>query len=344
MYQQITDDEKGEIASVLSHFDIGETLDIIKNTKANVNSIYLIETPVGKFILRKSNPKTTKQQLLFEAEILTFLEKKGFRFSPKIILTKTKEKHSLKDGAYHRLFSFLEGKNHLDWNSRDFHPQEYIAQFQFMARLHEQLHNFKPTIITDYPDVLTFLRTFSEELEYYTQIAQEKKCAFSKILLENITHIKKATEDCVKGIETLSYHELPKQIIHGDIHFGNLLFQNYAIAGIVDFDWCGFETIYWDFAYCFSQNGTFWSNGNDDGKLDFPLFFIALQSYFGERTVSENELVLLQQLVKVGDLRAVKWEINSYYDLGQEEKYIDFLQHTLRTLKMNEYHLLGKQK
>lgn len=342
MYTEITVNEQLELFPILKDFDLLEIGSITKNRKANVNFIYCIETPFGNYILRKSNPKTTTQQLAFEAEVLGFLVQKNFNFAPQIILSTTKKDFVVKNGFYYRLFSFLQGENRLEWNSRDFSMQEYISQFQFMAQLHSSLSEFQPQSQTDAPDVLTFLETFLAELDFYERIAQEKSCAFSKIMLEHIHFLKKETQNCLVFLKTENYSALPKQVIHGDVHFGNLLFTNNEVSGIVDFDWCGFETPLWDFAYCFSQNGSIW-NGKEDGVLDFSLFNIAVKSYFGAKQLSPRDLRLLQILIKVGDLRAVKWEINSYYDLEQEEKYINFLQHTLRTLHMDQYTLLGEK-
>jgi len=339
MYKEISDEERIEIIDILRSFSIKNIVTIRKNTKASVNYIYLVDTDTNKFILRKGNPKTTIKQLNFEAAVLTHLKKKNCSFSPKIIPTKDGELIVTKDGSYFSLFSFLEGSNHMKWNTRDFHIDEYASQFQFMAELHTLLLDLKQKEEQHF-DVLAFLKSFPEELMQYRKIAQEKQCAFSKILLINFDMIKKACEESYNALQTYSYQNIPTQVIHGDVHFGNLLFKDNKVHGIVDFDWCSISTTFWDFAYCFSQNGTFC--GENDGKLDFALFTLALQSYFGDKQISNEELSILQQLVKAGDLRAIKWEINSYYDIDQEEEYVGFLQHTLRTVIFNDYDRLGK--
>ena len=217
---------------------------------------------------------------------------------------------------------------------------EYVAMFSFMAKLHSLLADLDFKNLQAPFEVLSFLQEFPHELDKQIRIASQNQ--FSNILETHAEFIKQQCGTVKQALLDLSYQHAPKQVIHTDIHLGNVLFRDGQVSGLVDFDWATIESPWWDFAYSFTQNGT--DCGENDGKLNTALFALALQSYCGERKPMGEELKMLQLLVKAADLRNVKWAINSYYEPSLahlHEKCVHYLKHFLNTLKQNEYHLLG---
>jgi len=337
MYTEINAGEQQELMQVLDNFpELGKVRQIQRNTKANVNAIYLVDTEQGKYILRKSNPNTTEMQLEFEEAVLRGLEEKQCGFVPRIV--ETRDQKTL-FGKF-RLFTFLEGKDAYEWNSRNFLDGEYASRFSFMAKLHSLLADLNVKDLKAPFAILSFLQEFPHELDRQMAIAPEDQ--FSDILKTDAEFIKQQCGAVKQALLDLSYRDAPKQVIHADIHLGNVLFRDGQVSGLVDFDWVTIESPWWDFAYSFTQNGT--RCGEKDGELNPTLFALALQSYCGERELTKEELRLLQLLVKAADIRNLKWVVDTYYEPSLahlHEKCAHYREHFLNTLKQNEYHLLG---
>lgn len=93
---------KKEILDIFEELEICSELDVIE-TKEDSNSVnYIIETPIEKYVLRKSKNRESSNRLKHESIVLKFLEKKGIDFAPKsVYYDKERDVH---------IIDFIEGE------------------------------------------------------------------------------------------------------------------------------------------------------------------------------------------------------------------------------------------
>jgi len=94
-------------------------------------------------------------------------------------------------------------------------------------------------------------------------------------------------------IGILLINQLPDQIIHGDWHMSNTIFDsNHQIVGVVDYDDVRFGKAVEDVAYTLTIE---LDNFNDNFHIDTDYFLAFLNGYFGK---SNTNVDLLRKLVK----------------------------------------------
>lgn len=76
---------------------------------------------------------------------------------------------------------------------------------------------------------------------------------------------KDAFEATVSALEA-TYRQLPRQLIHRDIHFGNFLFENNEVTGYIDFDLSQINCRIFDL--CYFASGLLVDAHQDAGKSE----------------------------------------------------------------------------
>ena len=107
--------------------------------------------------------------------------------------------------------------------------QNGIALGKAVAQIHIALKNIENKIKVPEKTVL-------EELQSWIEPALKKH--------DFLFH-----DNIIASIYNLNYHALPRQLIHRDIHTGNLLFENNELTGYIDFDMCQRNIRIFDIAY-----------------------------------------------------------------------------------------------
>ena len=78
---------------------------------------------------------------------------------------------------------------------------------------------------------------------------------------------------------------LPKQLIHGDLHFDNVLVDGEEVSGLLDFEFCAVDWRVMELAVCLSKYVS------EEGALDLCADFIAGFMEKGELTQEEMRVV-----------------------------------------------------
>jgi Ser/Thr protein kinase RdoA (MazF antagonist) len=84
--------------------------------------------------------------------------------------------------------------------------------------------------------------------------------------------------ECISELEAI-YPKLPRQLIHRDIHLGNMLFENKVLTGYIDFDLSQIDVRIFDL--CYMALGLLIDNINDDSKTIkwFEIVRIMIKGY-----------------------------------------------------------------
>lgn len=156
-----------------------------------------------------------KEQLERNIKISTILSECKIPVA-EIVLTKTGEQYALHNKVYFLMSSKLKGSNISDIKDREMARK--------MGSAIAQLHN-------------AFLKC-ERIVEFWdNSLLKEMKGWVLDILIKDEWQIVDEAEYS-KTVEELDniYDQLPKQLIHRDVHFGNFLFFEGNLSGFIDFD------------------------------------------------------------------------------------------------------------
>ncbi len=156
-----------------------------------------------------------QEQLERNVKILTILKDCNIPVA-EILAAKTGEKYVTWEGRYFLVTRKLPGSNIV--NLRDEAAVRKMGAA--MARLHQ-----------------AFLRC-EKEMEFWDNSLLKEMQGWIRENLEKNQWQIIGEEEYQKAVESLErmYDDLPKQLIHRDVHFGNFLFHEGNLSGYIDFD------------------------------------------------------------------------------------------------------------
>lgn len=214
-----------EIKSVLNFYDLGELKTICRVEQGVVNDNWLIETVRGRYFLKRRHPELKNAELIRgQHELIQHLRHRGFP-APAFMPTHQGETLLILDGEYYEIQEFIEGKPYEQTNETHF-----IAAATALGLYHTYVQSFISQDLCHVdrlycPIVLTAnLSALSKELAFY------QGSPFAEV----IEALASRAMDLSSRLS--SYEQLPRLVIHGDYHAGNLIFKNDCIVGVVDYD------------------------------------------------------------------------------------------------------------
>jgi Ser/Thr protein kinase RdoA (MazF antagonist) len=244
-----------------------------------LNDNYLVATGKNKYIFRVYNFKN-EEQVKFEAEILEFLQRKGFP-SPKLLANRENKIISVFNDKPCVVYEFIEGRPIETVSS------ELMGQIgEAMAKMHNLLKDFKPSV-----------KKSTWEPEELRKLVAESK---NEMLNSGFPRVKELMDFVETELAKYNFSdELPKGITHQDIKPENIIIKDGKIAGIVDFDNSYFgaflhditTTIIWT---CFENN-----------ELNKNLLDALLDGYEKERKLTALEKEYLSNGIKFRLVREV---------------------------------------
>lgn len=89
--------------------------------------------------------------------------------------------------------------------------------------------------------------------------------AGARLLKKYSTEIKEFIIDTQEDFRRVGYNKLPKQLVHFDLHPGNVNYVGSKVSGIFDFDWVRFDNRITDFAGAIAQSCYYF--GESEGGL-----------------------------------------------------------------------------
>lgn len=146
-----------------------------------------------------------------------------------------------------------------------------------------------------------------------------------KAILENNLEIKKEIIDYCIGFDKV-YRSLPKQLIHRDLHGGNMLFNNGELSAFIDFDISEANARLFDICYCMDLG-----NGKTDEEAIKWLGTLKkfLSGYNSISEIKDEELEALPYMFISIQLLTVAFFSSSpnkpKYVVYEEDKNIEYL-------------------
>ncbi len=339
---------------VEEQYNIGQITKIELITGGTVNASYCVwasaDSRVKKYILRQYQPKKNQNDIEFEHAIIDHLAKKEFSIVGHIKRTVSGNTHfvTLKEVAenkthkvFNSLSTFLDGEDLYSWCNPECSFEELAGSAKALAEYHINISDFKyDGKIKSELRINSLLPTFTEKIEYYTNIADQTEISF--YLKENCTLIAEEINDVSKVFNTLNMNNFPEVIIHCDFHPGNLLYKNGDVTGMFDFDWALLDIRAFDVGMALMYFCSEWEknkNGviHQDKISGFVSSYQETQIAFSGNAVgplNRIELDTLQLMIRAANLFLLYWGVIDFYTKSLDPtQYLDYLVHNVKMIK-----------
>ena len=221
---------KGSIEEILSNYNLG-VLDTFHGIEEGIeNTNYFLSINKKKFILTIYEKRVKSNELPFFSDLMTHLNKAGFKCPVPIINNQKKTITKFEDKNL-MLVSFLEGKA-----KQNLSPDNCKSIGIEVARMHELTKNFKPK------------RQNNLSIQSWRGMFDSVKDQCSKLH----TDLPKLIEENLKDVEKNWPHDLPRGIIHADLFHDNIFFLKDNFSGIIDFYFSCEDFFSFEIAICFN--------------------------------------------------------------------------------------------
>jgi homoserine kinase type II len=341
IYKEVLPKDRAQILCVLRHYDLEiKRFKVTQNTLANVNRIFFVQLGLKKFILRESNPSTKLSHLHFETDVLSHLFKKGFSLVPQPIQNKEGKLVTRDYGKYYSLQSFLPGKvTESVSNLVRFNDAKLINFFETSARFTKAVQDFKGKIPGDNRTLFYYakngaalFRSLSRKISYIP---------IKRLLDENKKFLGAFMQGALDEMVACKYNEQPKQVVHFDIHPGNVSYDGDKVSGLFDFDWARWDCRIADLA-CTMGQSCYTYKGKSVSKYNAAKIALGLKAYRAAYGKSEYDLALENRLLRVAFkgymLYQLFWIIGWYLEhLDKSEEGLRYIAFSINVLKLNDF-------
>jgi len=221
---------KGSIEEILSNYNLG-ILDTFQGIEEGIeNTNYFLSINKKKFILTIYEKRVKSNELPFFSDLMTNLNKAGFKCPVPIINNQKKTITQFEDKNL-MLVSFLEGKA-----KKNLSPDNCKSIGIEVAKMHELTKNFK------------LKRQNNLSIQSWRGMFDSVKDQCSKLHAD----LPKLIEENLKDVEKNWPHELPRGIIHADLFHDNIFFLKDSFSGIIDFYFSCEDFFSFEIAICFN--------------------------------------------------------------------------------------------
>jgi homoserine kinase type II len=250
------------VDEIIAHYDIGPLTAPPHPAGGTANANVRITTAAGEYFLRRRNPKYAAEPFVaFDHALMAHLTQSGLP-TPREVLTRDGAAWVRHGDDVYEMFHYQPGGPH-DRNS----VPQIAAAGRALAAYHHATSSFRPLPGKDWPryDDPWLIREGIAGIE--AQLRHRMPARDIEYLSAQVTLLERELPDD-------RYHALPKLVVHGDYHPGNLLFQNDEVVGIFDLDWATFQPRARDLA-----DGVFLFAGERDTDIDASDIFSLTQTW-----------------------------------------------------------------
>ncbi|MFA6177932.1 MAG: phosphotransferase [Candidatus Paceibacterota bacterium] len=340
MYKKLVKNQTTEIVAVLKQYNfVFSNISIYRNTTANNNRIFLVKNGKNKFILRESNKSKVLKHLELEIEILQHLYKKGFGLTPYIIPNTHNSFITICNNKYYMLENLLPGDVKAEVNNlTQFNNRKLLSLFESLAKFTKEVEKFDNPIPKDNKPLFYYVKNGKE---LFTNLLTKVKSSTTKdVLIDNTDFVNNFIEETERRLLAVGYDKLKKQIVHFDLHPGNVNYVKDKITGIFDFDWVRYDHRITDLACTLGQS-CYAYKGKGRALYNKEKLHLGLESYqkaYGKseiKTGEENMIILaaLRGYMFFQLLWIIEWSINYPKNLKSNE-YVRF---SIDVLKLNDF-------
>ena len=222
--------QKENIQEILSNYTIGQ-LDSFKGIEEGIeNTNYFLVVNSKQYILKINKKRVKSEDLPFFSELMTSLNKSGFK-CPTPIINKQKKSISEYNKKKLMIVTYLDGKA-----KKTLTPQNCKSVGLEVAKMHEITKNFK------------IKRKNDLSINSWRKLFDSVKTECSKIHSD----LPKLIESNLNDVEKNWPSNLPRGIIHADLFNDNIFFNNNEFNGLIDFYFSCEDFYAFEIAICFN--------------------------------------------------------------------------------------------
>ena len=343
MQAELNKSEKVLVAKVLKRYGLsGPFLKLGKNTTGFVNKIFIVENKNQKFALRQSAEQTSLSHLKFEVAVLDYLEKKSFKFTPRVLSNIAGEKATKVNGCYFILQNFLPGHWRANWNNLTTYNKAMLrSHFALLALFSKQISAFNFEKNKHRLGLLSYVGNAEKLLnKSISALPASKGKSFMR---KNQNLILSFALETRQEMLQVGYDSLPKQIVHFDLHPGNLHFLKNRAVAMFDFDWVRYDNRLSDLAAALCES-CYYYHGSKAGYYRKDRIWAAINSYhqaYGKSEFKPNKEI---KLTKIAFKACLFFQILACLDWYKEhykEKRSDFiLKFFIKVMTVNDFERL----
>ncbi|MGE0252598.1 MAG: phosphotransferase [Dongiaceae bacterium] len=258
MFSPLSPIAKTPLYKVLARYGLTRVTGISQSTAGFENKTFLVKLPKGRVILRESQKGKDIAHLNLEAALLDYL--RDFPLTPTPLPNLAGELITVVHGGYYLLQNCLPGKTIANWNRLDNFTLPRLKDFfGTSAKFTRAAQGFKAKPLKNYPSVMECAalaeKNFDKRLKAIPPSPGKTKILAAE---KKLRHFMRVT---LNEMEKSGYADLPRQIVHFDIHPGNVNFAGNKVVGLFDFDWARFDCRLSDLAATISQSCYFYGPG-----------------------------------------------------------------------------------
>ncbi len=301
---------KEDLQRFLSNYEIGELKSFQGIVEGIENTIYLLVTSDGKYILTLYEKRVRQEDLPFFMNLLSSLSDKKFK-CPKPIkdrkgnyINKIKNKNA-------SIVSYIEGKS-----KKNLTPLECKTIGKMSANIHLLTKKIKAN-----PNQVS--------IHYW-------KSVFSKIKNDCNSIKEGLANDVSKSLNSLEKSwpkNLPRGIVHADIFPDNILFYSGKVSGIIDFYFSCNDFFAYDIAVCL--NSLCFENQSTFNVTKAKNF---IKGYNSVRELNKNEKESLPILARGAAMRFLITRMYDYLKQTNLDGAIFRTKDPIEYLKRLEFH------
>lgn len=206
-------------------------------TSGGVNNVVnYVETNSGqRYILRIYNNGNKSDKVKFEHEILRQLQNQKLSFEvPRVLPSKTGQPHCLlSNGAECCIFHVIPGSL-----AKTTSPEEVGRATGELSTAMGRVHVDIEPPIAPYFDLFRVHHAVAVPDVFYNEVATNPE--FNQCR-EDIDFLVQEIKGIERKIEEFKQLGLPMQLIHGDLHYDNVMVVDDAVSGLLDFEFCSFD-------------------------------------------------------------------------------------------------------
>jgi homoserine kinase type II len=217
-----------ELAEVLSRYDIGKIRKVMRLVGGSKNAPKIVVTTTrGRFLLkRRLQGRDDAYRVTFAHAVQAHLAKRYFPVAP--LLTTRDELGTILQlrGNIYEIFKFVGGSRYTG------SAEATIDTGRQLAKFHQYLTNFKfeweplKASFHDSTTVRGHLKTVASDI-YQSNERKLLRCGEELMSLYNRASVR---------VNELGFDSWPQQVVHGDWHPGNMLFDKDKLVAVLDFD------------------------------------------------------------------------------------------------------------
>lgn len=240
-----------EIAAVLLRYGISSAAEPPRHGGGTANSNAVVQTDRGPLFVKRRNPRYSAEGCVaFDHRLMEYLAPRRVG-TPLALETLEGARWLRLEGAVYEVYPWVSGEPH-DRRS----VQQVAAAGRALAAYHEAARHFQPPPGKEWPRYRdpALIRDGLHEVE--AQVAAALTAPDAQYLRRQVVAVS-------LGLTDERYHSLPKLVVHGDFHPGNVLYRNDEVAGIFDLDWATVQPRVLDLA-----DGLMLFAGERDAEID----------------------------------------------------------------------------